>query len=245
MKRSGAWPSPYIPCLPTSKNSSNSGLGSLSNLPSSPTMETRLFGRDEAREMWRTLRSQRSSRRRAPRRRSCHLAAVVLGHARLGATSATRPKSSAFCRWPHGTLTNLSAESGGVERRKGRRFEAWCRARHLLTPTPATSTPRRVSGPRSSANRAASSAARITTNFATRNALAEAPRLAHRSAAFRSGFGTPRTAPTQRTSEPDAGGAHVAGSARAKSANDAGRCGSGCFFGSDGARSWFLCAERA
>ena len=58
------------------------------------------------------------SRRRAPRWRSHHLAAVVPRLARLGAASwATAPPSSAFCRWPLGAPTNLSAESGDVERR--------------------------------------------------------------------------------------------------------------------------------
>ena len=54
--------------------------------------------------------------------------------------------------------------------------------------------PRRVSRPRAPANRALCSAAGVATNFATRDALAEAPRPADRAVAVRSATGTPRSA---------------------------------------------------
>ena len=56
--------------------------------------------------------------------------------------------------------------------------------------------PRRVSRPRAPANRALGSAAGVATNFATREALAEAPRPADRAVAVRSATGMPRTAPS-------------------------------------------------
>ena len=72
--------------------------------------------------------------------------------------------------------------------RRGAAFgTCWPRRQHPL---------RRVLRPRATADRAASSAAGVATNFATRDALAEAPRLAHRNAALRSGTFTPRTAPS-------------------------------------------------
>ena len=81
------------------------------------------------------------SQRRAPRWRSKDLTAVAPRLARLGAAScATAPPSSAFCRWPLGAPTNLSAEAE-TWNAAGWRFEAWCRAQDLSTTTPAASTP--------------------------------------------------------------------------------------------------------
>ena len=55
--------------------------------------------------------------------------------------------------------------------------------------------PRRVPRARACGKRAASPAAGIAPNFARRDALAEAPRVADGSAAARGGTGTPRSAP--------------------------------------------------
>ena len=185
-----------------------------------------------------------SPRRRAPRRRSCHLAAFVLGHARLGATSCNE---TAIQR-----VLPMAARTHKFECRERRRETSQDGGLRRVTPLRTCSPqrqqpPRRVSRPRASANRPASSAARFATNFATRNALAEAPRLAHRSAAVRIGIGTPRATPSATDKRAGRRGGSCAGGLAA------GQIGARraavreriLFWAGYGARSSFLRAGRA